>query len=123
MGTNFSTHAIHSRKTNTASTVWVPPRPPVMSGVNPRPNMVPPMVSVMARMVTCHQNHVKKLTPVMVGPVFQGVGTGTGKFAPMPLPKVGELIMNGPVFPIPDHYSKYTPQQFGCSGSGLKVER
>jgi len=65
----------------------------------------------------------EKLTPVMVGPVFQGVGTGTGKFAPMPLPKVGELIMNGPVFPIPDHYSKYTPQQFGCSGSGLKVER
>merc|ERR1712154_254316 len=31
--------------------------------------------------------------------------------------------MNGPVFPIPDHYSKYTTQPFGCSGSGLKVDR
>ena len=64
-----------------------------------------------------------KLDPVMVGPVFQGVGTGSGKFAPMPLPKVDELVMCGPVFPIPDHYSKYTPQPFGCSGSGLKVDR
>ena len=63
------------------------------------------------------------LDPVMVGPVFPGVGTGTGKYAPMPLPKVDEVVMSGPVFPIPDHYSKYTPQPFGCSGSGLKVDR
>merc|ERR1739844_780383 len=34
-----------------------------------------------------------------------------------------ELLMSGPVFPIPDHYSKYTTQNFGCSGSGLKVDR
>ena len=61
--------------------------------------------------------------PIINGPVW-GVGTGSGKYAPMPTPKVGsELLMSGPVFPIPDHYSKYTTQNFGCSGSGLKVER
>jgi len=58
------------------------------------------------------------------GPVFKGVETGSGKFAPMPVAKVDpELLMSGPVFPIPDHYSKYTTQPFGCSGSGLKVDR
>merc|ERR1719367_731961 len=42
----------------------------------------------------------------------------------MDIPKIdSELVMVGPVFPIPDHYSKYTPQPFGCSGSGLKVDR
>merc|ERR1712172_70284 len=66
----------------------------------------------------------EKLTPVMVGPVFQGVGTGTGKYAPMPLPKIDEFLMHGPVFPIDGAgKSKYTPQPFGCSGSGLKVDR
>ena len=61
--------------------------------------------------------------PNINGPVW-GVGTGSGKYAPMPTPKVGsELLMSGPVFPIPDHYSKYTTQNFGCSGSGLKVDR
>merc|ERR1712110_882113 len=65
-----------------------------------------------------------KLPPIINGPVFQGVETGSGKFAPMMAPKVdAELLMSGPVFPIPDHYSKYTPQPFGCSGSGLKLER
>jgi len=62
--------------------------------------------------------------PLINAPVFSGVETGSGKFAPMPTPKVSsELLMSGPVFPIPDHYSKYTTQNFGCSGSGLKVER
>jgi len=66
----------------------------------------------------------EKLTPVMVGPVFQGVGTGTGKYAPMPLPKIDDFVMHGPVFPLADAgKSKYTPQPFGCSGSGLKVDR
>jgi len=61
--------------------------------------------------------------PIINGPVW-GVGTGSGKYAPMPTPKnTSELLMSGPVFPIPDHYSKYTTQNFGCSGSGLKVER
>jgi len=59
----------------------------------------------------------------MVGPVFPGVGTGSGTYAPMPLPKVDELLMSGPVFPIPDHYSKYTPQPFGCSGYGINTDR
>merc|ERR1712038_1350687 len=64
-----------------------------------------------------------KLPPIINGPVFQGVETGSGKFAPMTAPKVDpELLMSGPVFPIPDHYSKYTPQPFGCSGSGLKLD-
>ena len=54
---------------------------------------------------------------------FLGVETGSGKFCPMMPPKVdAELLMSGPVFPIPDHYSKYTPQPFGCSGSGLKLD-
>merc|ERR1711936_1535052 len=64
-----------------------------------------------------------KLPPIINGPVFQGVETGSGKYAPMDLPKIDtELVMVGPVFPIPDHYSKYTPQPFGCSGSGLKLD-
>merc|ERR1712241_160687 len=54
------------------------------------------------------------------GPTY---GFTDGKYAPMALPKVDELLMSGPVFPIPDHYSKYTTQPFGCSGSGLKVDR
>merc|ERR1712088_656623 len=58
--------------------------------------------------------------PSINGPVW-GVGTGSGKYAPMPTPKVGsELLMSGPVFPIPDHYSKYTTQNFGCSGPGIR---
>ena len=63
------------------------------------------------------------LPPVMVGPVFPGVGTGSGTFFPMPLPKVEEFVMFGPVIPIPDHYSKYTPQPFGCSGYGINADR
>merc|ERR1712018_732557 len=64
-----------------------------------------------------------KMPPIINGPVFQGVGTGSGKYAPMEVPKIeSELLMSGPVFPIPDHYSKYTPQPFGCSGSGLKLD-
>jgi len=63
------------------------------------------------------------LPPVMVGPVFPGVGTGSGTFFPMPLPKVEEFVMFGPVIPIPDHYSKYTPQPFGCSGYGINATR
>merc|ERR1711963_839979 len=65
-----------------------------------------------------------KMPPIINGPVFQGVETGSGKYAPMTAPKIdSELLMSGPVFPIPDHYGKYTPQPFGCSGSGLKVDR
>jgi hypothetical protein len=65
----------------------------------------------------------KGVQPQINGPVFQGVETGSGKFCPMMPPKVdAELLMSGPVFPIPDHYSKYTPQPFGCSGSGLKLD-
>jgi len=60
--------------------------------------------------------------PLVNGPVLIQQ-TGTGKYAPMPLPKVDALMMSGPVFPIPDHYSKYSTQIFGCSGSGLKREK
>jgi hypothetical protein len=64
-----------------------------------------------------------KTAPIINAPVFSGVEAST-KFQPMALPKVdSELVMCGPVFPIPDHYSKYTPQPFGCSGSGLKLDR
>merc|ERR1711983_220664 len=63
------------------------------------------------------------LPAVMVGPVFPGVGTGSGTYFPMPLPKVEEFVMFGPVIPIPDHYSKYTPQPFGCSGYGINADR
>jgi len=66
---------------------------------------------------------VYSVDPIVCGPVLIAQ-TGSGKYAPMPLPKVGsELMMSGPVFPIPDHYSKYSTQSFGCSGSGLKVEK
>jgi len=66
---------------------------------------------------------VYSVVPIVCGPVLIAQ-TGTGKYAPMPLPKVGsELLMSGPVFPIPDHYSKYSTQSFGCSGSGLKVAK
>merc|ERR1712018_812042 len=64
-----------------------------------------------------------KMPPIISGPVFQGVGTGSGKYAPTVTKIDSELQMCGPVFPIPDHYSKYTPQPFGCSGSGLKLDR
>ena len=63
------------------------------------------------------------LPAVMVGPVFPGVGTGSGTFAPMPLPKNEEFLMHGPVLPIQDHGSKYTPQNFGCSGYGINTDK
>merc|ERR1712099_47205 len=31
--------------------------------------------------------------------------------------------MSTPMFPIPDHGSKYTTQEFGCSGKGLTLHR
>merc|ERR1719510_2385578 len=65
----------------------------------------------------------KGVQPQINGPVFSDVEWQSGKFCPMMPPKVdNELLMSGPVFPIPDHYSKYTPQPFGCSGSGLKLD-
>merc|ERR1712038_1944594 len=57
----FPTHAIQSRKTNMVSMVWAPLNPPVMLGVNPKLNMVPLMVLLMAKMVLC-PNHPQPLT-------------------------------------------------------------
>merc|ERR1711971_1087571 len=61
------------------------------------------------------------------GPTY---GFTDGKNGFVPDPPIGSKKanrpcpnINGPVFPIPDHYSKYTTQSFGCSGSGLKVDR
>merc|ERR1712004_371132 len=44
-------------------------------------------------------------------------------FFPMPLPKNDDFVMHGPVLPIQDHGSKYTPQPFGCSGYGINADR
>jgi hypothetical protein len=60
--------------------------------------------------------------PLIAGPVFEGVESAC-TFRPMVSPKVEpEVQMSGPMFPV-EHGSKYTTQIFGCSGSGLKVEK
>jgi len=61
--------------------------------------------------------------PQINAPVFRGVESSC-KFTPMLPPKVeGEVLMSTPMFPIPDHGSKYTTQEFGCSGKGLTLHR
>jgi len=60
--------------------------------------------------------------PQIAGPVFKGVESSC-KFTPILPPKVeGEVLMSVPAFPV-EHGSKYTTQEFGCSGKGLTVER
>merc|ERR1719232_1844077 len=60
--------------------------------------------------------------PQINGPVFKGVESPC-TFSPMLPPKVEpEVLMSVPAFPV-DHGSKYTTQEFGCSGAGLKVEK
>lgn len=60
--------------------------------------------------------------PVINGPVFEGVESSC-KFTPQLPPKIeAEVLMSGPMFPV-EHGSKYTTQNFGCSGGGLKVEK
>merc|ERR1712136_528545 len=60
--------------------------------------------------------------PQINAPVFKGVESAC-TFTPMLPPKVEpEVLMSVPAFPV-DHGSKYTTQEFGCSGAGLKVEK
>ena len=60
--------------------------------------------------------------PQINAPVFKGVSSEC-TFTPMLPPKVEpEVLMSVPAFPV-DHGSKYTTQEFGCSGAGLKVEK
>lgn len=61
--------------------------------------------------------------PQINAPVFNGVES-SNHYNPAPPAKIeGELLMSTPLFPIQDHGSKYTTQEFGCSGKGLTVHR
>jgi len=62
--------------------------------------------------------------PILIASI-EGV-TASNHYNPGPderPPKIaGEVLMTGPILPV-EHGSKYSTQIFGCSGSGLKVER
>merc|ERR1711884_741353 len=64
------------------------------------------------------------LPALVVGPTY-GFTDGKNAFVPEPPRSVGGLpaLMHGPVLPIQDHGSKYTPQNFGCSGYGINTDK
>jgi len=60
--------------------------------------------------------------PQINAPVFNGV-TASNHFSPNPMIKIDpEPLMSTPMFPV-EHGSKYTTQEFGCSGKGLVIHR
>jgi len=60
--------------------------------------------------------------PQINAPVFNGVEAGN-HFSPQPVIKIDpEPLMSTPMFPV-EHGSKYTTQEFGCSGKGLVIHR
>jgi len=63
--------------------------------------------------------------PEMINfPIVTPGVTAQNKFLPTLPPKIdSEKVISYPMLPIEDHGSKYTTQEFGCSGSGLKLDR
>jgi len=60
--------------------------------------------------------------PLIAGPVFEGVSSAC-TFTPQLPPKIeSDGVMSYPMLPV-EHGSKYTTQDFGCSGRGLNVEK
>ena len=60
--------------------------------------------------------------PQINAPVFNGV-EASNHFSPQPVIKIdAEPLMSTPMFPV-EHGSKYTTQEFGCSGKGLVIHR
>jgi hypothetical protein len=59
--------------------------------------------------------------PILIATI-KGV-TASNHFVPMEIPKIAaEPLMSTPMFPV-EHGSKYTTQEFGCSGKGLVIHR
>ena len=67
----------------------------------------------------------EKMPPQVNFPVIDvGVQKQCAMFVPTLPPKIdSDKVISYPMLPIQDHGSKYTTQEFGCSGSGLKVDR
>jgi len=64
---------------------------------------------------------VSDITPLINAPVFNGVEASNHFTPTLPAKIAPEPLMCVPLFPV-DHGSKYTTQQFGCSGKGLSVD-
>jgi len=66
----------------------------------------------------------EKMPPQVNFPVIDVGVTAQNKFVPTLPPKIeSEKLISYPMLPIEDHGSKYTTQDFGCSGKGLKIDR
>ena len=65
-----------------------------------------------------------KMPPQVNFPIINVGVVAQNKFVPTLPPKIdSEKVISYPMLPIEDHGNKYTTQEFGCSGSGLKVDR
>lgn len=66
----------------------------------------------------------EKPPPTINFPIVTLGVTAQNKFLPTLPPKIdSEKVISYPMLPIEEHGSKYTTQEFGCSGSGLKLDR
>merc|ERR1719318_1793469 len=68
------------------------------------------------------------MPPIVVGPKYiddakNGVVPAKPVADKMPPQIETEKVISYPLLPIEDHGSKYTTQEFGCSGKGLNLDR
>lgn len=65
-----------------------------------------------------------KMPPQINFPIVNIGVEAQNHFVPTLPPKIdSEKVISYPMLPIEDHGSKYTTQEFGCSGKGLNLER
>jgi len=65
-----------------------------------------------------------KMPPQVNFPIIDVGVEAQNHFLPTLPPKIdAPKVMSYPMLPIEDHGSKYTTQEFGCSGKGLKIDR
>merc|ERR1719400_1318198 len=66
-----------------------------------------------------------KMAPQVNFPVIDvGVQKQCAMFVPTLPPKIdSDKVISYPMLPIQDHGSKYTTQEFGCSGKGLPLDK
>jgi len=65
-----------------------------------------------------------KMPPQINFPIVNIGVTAQNHFVPTLPPKIeSEKVISYPMLPIEDHGSKYTTQEFGCSGKGLPLDK
>jgi hypothetical protein len=104
----------HTYKCDTIADIKLPP---LLIG----PKLIPEGKNSFVATTPMHEVIPQFNAPILIATI-KGVTASNHHNPPAPEKIAGEVLMSTPAFPV-EHGSKYTTQEFGCSGKGLTVHR